>query len=101
MMARTKMQKAIVFLLSIAIVAVLTLVQRLYLPHRDTGKQWAVMEAWFGLCAWFLHKPEPESAASRCQESQKPERSQSLGDPRANNLKLRTGQRTDRRVALR
>jgi hypothetical protein len=58
MMARTKIQKVIVFLLSIAIMAVLTLVQRLYLPHRDTGKQWAVLAAWFGLCAWFLREPE-------------------------------------------
>jgi hypothetical protein len=57
-MARTKIQKLITFSLSIAIMAVLTLVQRLYLPHRDTGKQWTVMAAWFGLCAWFLREPE-------------------------------------------
>jgi len=50
--------------------AVLTLLQGLFLVESDTGKQWAVMAMWFGLCNWlripktvrFLlanHKPQP------------------------------------------
>jgi hypothetical protein len=57
-MAGNKIRKVTIFLLSIAVMAVLTLVQRLYLPHRDTGKQWAILAAWFGICAWVLREPE-------------------------------------------
>jgi len=44
------MRKVIPFLSSVVIMAVLTLVQRLFLVRSDTGKQWAVMAVWFGLC---------------------------------------------------
>lgn len=51
------MQKVTPFLSSVAIMAFLTLVQRLFLVHSDTGKQWAVMAMWFALCNWYLRSP--------------------------------------------
>jgi hypothetical protein len=52
------MQKMIPFLSAVAIMVVLTLLQRLFLAQSDTGEQWAVMAMWFGLCNWFLRSPK-------------------------------------------
>jgi hypothetical protein len=52
------MRKMIPFLSAVAIMAVLSLRQRLFLVQSDTGRQWAVMAMWFGLCDWFLRSPK-------------------------------------------
>jgi hypothetical protein len=48
------MRKVIPFLSSVAIMAVLTLRQRMFLVQSDSGRQWAVMAPWFEFCRWFL-----------------------------------------------
>jgi hypothetical protein len=60
------MRKATPFLLWVAIMGVLTLLQRLFLVQSDTDKQWALMAMWFGLCTWFLRSPQTHSAHA-CQ----------------------------------
>lgn len=52
-MALITAPKAKFFLLSLVVMASLIVVQRFYLSRSDTGKPWALMSAWFGLCAWF------------------------------------------------
>jgi hypothetical protein len=52
------MRRVIPLLWPVAIMAALTLLQRLFLVEADSGKQWAVMAAWFGLCNWFLRSPK-------------------------------------------
>jgi hypothetical protein len=52
-MAPIKVPKAKFLLLSLVVMASLIVVQRFYLSRSDTGKPWALMSAWFGLCAWF------------------------------------------------
>jgi hypothetical protein len=51
------MRKVNLFLSAVAIIAVLTILQRFYLDQSDTGKAWAVMGKWFGLCDWFVRRP--------------------------------------------
>ena len=52
------MRKLSLFLSSVAIMAVLTFLQGLFLVESDTGKQWAVMARWFGLCNGVLRIPK-------------------------------------------
>ena len=52
------MRKLIMFLLAVAIMSFLIFLQRFFLDQSDTGKEWALMAAWFGLCAWFQRKSE-------------------------------------------
>jgi hypothetical protein len=60
MMATTKryLERVIAFLLSIVVMAHLTLVQRFYLSSSDTGQQWAALAAWFELRVWFLREAQ-------------------------------------------
>jgi len=51
------MRKVNLFLSAVAIIAVLTLVRRFYLDQSDTGKAWALMCKWFGLCDWLVRRP--------------------------------------------
>jgi hypothetical protein len=58
------MRKVTPFLSSVVIIAVLTLLQGL----SDTGKEWAVMAMWFGLCNRFLSTPKmPPMLADRSE----------------------------------
>src|SRR5579863_1411640 len=67
------MRKVIPFLSSVAIMVVLTFHQRLFLVQTDSGKQWADMAMWFGLCNWLSHTPktgmvsahQPETTTAR------------------------------------
>jgi hypothetical protein len=51
------MRKVNLFLSAVAIIAVLTLVQRFYLDQSDTGKAWSLMSKWFWLCDWLVRRP--------------------------------------------
>jgi len=63
------LRKVTPFLSSLAIMAVLTLLQRMFLVQSDIGKQWAVMAMWFGLCNWFLRTPKTHSVPANQSET--------------------------------
>jgi hypothetical protein len=63
------MRKVTPFLSSVAIMIVLSLLQRLFLVESDIGKQWAVVAVWFGLCNWFLRSPKPSLLAAQQLET--------------------------------
>jgi hypothetical protein len=63
------MRKVIPFLSSVAIMAVLTLRQRLFLVQSDGGRQWAVMATCFGFANWFLRSPQARLVPSRRPKS--------------------------------
>ncbi len=78
------MRKVIPFLSSVAIMAALILVQRLFLVQSDTGKQWAVLAMWFGLCDWFMRGPKARLVPAHQPETTTalPSRAARLGDVR-------------------
>ena len=52
------MRKLVMFLFAVAIMSLLIFLQRFFLDQSDTGKEWALMATWFGLCVWFQRKSE-------------------------------------------
>jgi hypothetical protein len=77
------MRKVTPFLSSVAIMAVLTLLQRLFLVQSDTGKQWAIVVMWFGLCNWYLRSPKTQIAP---EPDQRPKRGRPPRPARLGNL---------------
>lgn len=65
------MGKMIPTLSSVAIMAVLSLRQRLFLVQSDTGRQWAVMAIWFGLCDWFPRSPQARLSRAASPQPQR------------------------------
>ncbi len=58
------MRKVTPFLVPVAVMAVLSLLERLFLVESDIAKQWAIVAVWFGLCNWFLRSPKPRQLAA-------------------------------------
>ena len=51
------MRKVNLFLSAVAIIAVLTLVQRFYPGSIGYRKAWSLMSKWFWLCDWLVRRP--------------------------------------------
>ena len=56
--SRRYLAKAIGFLLSIMVIAHVTVAQGFYLSRSHSGKPWAALTAWLELRAWFSHEPQ-------------------------------------------
>jgi hypothetical protein len=59
-MSTTKryLRRGFAFILSVGMMAHLTVIQRFYLSPSDSGKQWSMLARWCELFDWLFHQPE-------------------------------------------